>query len=191
MTDETRSELSALSLEYTDNESKQTALTIAGDAPPTPTDSTTSEGRAFSELVTRSSVGEIYDSAINHRTVDGATAEIQAHYGLDSNQVPLALMVRDWDEQLETRAVTPAPGQVAQNQASIIPWVFPDSAATFMGVSMPTVGVGEAVYPVLTKQLDVRTPGRERGRGRNYRFVQRERTQPVQNPSGIFLLARR
>ena len=158
MTDETRSELSTLSLEYTDNESKQTALTIAGDSPPTPTDSDTSEGRAFSELVTRASVGEIYDSAINHRVPDGATAEIQTHYGLDGNQVPLALMVRDWDEQLETRAVTPAPGQVAQNQASIIPWVFPDSAATFMGVSMPTVGVGEAVYPVLTKELDVRTP---------------------------------
>ena len=158
MNDETRSELSALSLEYTDNESKQTALTIAGDSPPTPTDTGTSEGRAFRELLTRSNVGEIYDSAINHRAVDGATAEIQTHYGLDGNQVPLALMVRDWDEQLETRAVTPAPGQVAQNQASIIPWVFPDSAATFMGVSMPTVGVGEAVYPVLTKELDVRTP---------------------------------
>ena len=158
MTDETRSELSALSLEYTDNESKQTALTIAGDSPPTPTDTGTSEGRAFRELLTRSNVGEIYDSAINHRAVDGATAEIQTHYGLESNQVPLALMVRSWDEDLETRAVTPAPGQVGQNQSSIIPYVFPDSAATFCGVSMPTVAVGEPVYPVLTKELDVRTP---------------------------------
>ena len=109
--------------------------------------------------MTRSNVGEIYDSAINNRVPDGATAEIQTHYGLESNQVPLALMVRSWeDSDLETRAVTPAPGQVGQNQASIIPWVFPDSAASYMGVNMPTVAVGEPVYPVLTKQLDVRTP---------------------------------
>ena len=32
------------------------------------------------------------------------------------------------------------------------------SAAAFLGVDMPSVGVGEAVYPVLTKDLDVRTP---------------------------------
>ena len=74
--------------------------------------------------------------------------------------MPLALLMRSWpdNDDLETRAVTPAPGQVDQNQAEILPYVFPQSAAAFLGVSMPTVGVGDAVYPVLTKELDVRTP---------------------------------
>ena len=62
------------------------------------------------------------------------------------------------NDDLETRAVTPAPGNVGQEQNSIVGYVFPQSAASFLGVDMPTVPVGEAVFPVLTKELDVRTP---------------------------------
>ena len=157
--DATRSEMATLSREYKDNESKQTAMKIAGDAPKTPTETRSGEGREFRELVTRANVGEIFDAAVNHNVVNGATGEVQQHYGLDGNQVPLALLVRSWPtDDLETRAVTPAPANVGQNQMSIIPWVFPMSAASFLGVDMPSVGVGEAVYPVLTKDLDVRTP---------------------------------
>ena len=87
---------------------------------------------------------------MEHRVTDGRTAELQQHYGLGWNQVPLTL--------LETRAVTPAPGQVAQNQSAIIPGVFPQSVAAFLGVDLPTVPVGEAVFPVLTKNAEVKTP---------------------------------
>ena len=61
-------------------------------------------------------------------------------------------------KELETRAVTPAPGEVDKNMGSILPYVFPMSAATFLDVAMPSVGVGEAIYPVLTSTLAVRTP---------------------------------
>ena len=76
--------------------------------------------------------------------------EIQQALGLKSNDIPLHL--------LETRAVTPGATNVGQNQAAIIPYVFPDSVAAFLGVDMPTVGVGEAVFPVLTSELSVGTP---------------------------------
>ena len=155
--DETRSELDTLKLEYTDNDSKQTALKIASDAPKTPVETTTGEGREFRALITGANVGEVFDAAINHATIDGATAELQAHYGLQPNQVPMALLIRSWDE-LEKRAVTPAPADVGTNQASILPWVFPDSAAVFLGINLPTVGVGEQVYPVLTSEITVGTP---------------------------------
>ena len=160
LSDEHRAEIDTLRKEYDINETQQRALKIAGDVPPTPTDSRTSEGRAFRELTTRANVGEIFDGILNHRALDGATAEIQQHYGIESNQVPLALLVRSWPdaEGLETRAVTPAPSNVGQNQQSIIPYVFPQSAASFLMVDMPTVGVGEAVYPVLTSALTVGTP---------------------------------
>ena len=160
LTDETRSELDALKLEYADNDSKRAALTIAGDAPRTPIETRSSEGREFRALVNRANVGEIFDAALSKRSVDGASAEIQKHYGLDQNQVPLALLVRSWpdSDELETRAVTPAPTNVGEVQQSIVPYVFPQGAGSFLGVDMPTVPVGEAVFPVLTSTLDVGTP---------------------------------
>ena len=160
LTDEVRAELDTLRKEYKDNESRQVALKIAGDAPRTPLETRTGEGRDFRELINRANVGEIFDASLNKRAVDGANAELQQHYGLDANQVPLALLVRHWPEGegLETRAVSPAPANVGQMQESIIPYVFPMSAATFLMVDMPSVGVGEAVYPVLTSELSVGTP---------------------------------
>ena len=160
LTDETRSELDKLKLEYSDTDSRRAALTIASDAPVTHIETRSSEGREFRALINKANVGAIFDAALQKRSVDGATKELQDHYGLDQNQVPLALLVRSWPDadKLETRAVTPAPGDVGQMQQSIVPWVFPVSAAVFMGVDMPTVGVGETVFPVLTKELDVRTP---------------------------------
>ena len=117
----------------------------------TPTaDAATRERR---ELVDRSDMGRIMGAVIEHRAIDGRENEMQTEFGLASNQVPLAMLGGE-----EHRAVTPAPGNVAQNQAPILPYVFPQSVAAFLGVSMPTVGVGEAVFPVLTKKLDVRTP---------------------------------
>ena len=160
LTDETRSELDKLKLEYTDNDSRRAALTIAGDAPKTHVETRSAEGREFRALVNRGNVGEIFDAALSKRSVDGASAELQKHYGLDQNQVPLALLVRAWPDadKLETRAVTPGATEVGQNQQSVIPYVFPDSTAVFLGVDMPTVGVGEAVFPVLTSELTVGTP---------------------------------
>ena len=158
--EETRSELEKLKLEYADNDSRRAALVISTDAPVTHIETRSSEGMEFRSLVNGSNVGEIFDAAMGKRNVDGQTAELQKHYGLEPNQVPLALLVKDWpdNDQLETRAVTPSPTNVGQDQQSIIPYVFPAAAASYLGVDMPTVGVGEAVFPVLTKELDVRTP---------------------------------
>ena len=103
-------------------------------------------------LVSRADLGGIFEAVIEHRATSGAEKELQDHFKLAGNQVPLALL-RD---EPETRAVTPAPADVGQNQQPIIPGVFPDSAASFMGVDMPTVGVGEAVYPVLSTNATVR-----------------------------------
>ena len=70
------------------------------------------------------------------------------------------MLVKNWpdNDELETQAVTPAPANVGATQQSIVPWVFPMSAATFLMVDMPMVGVGEAVFPVLTSELSVGTP---------------------------------
>ena len=51
--------------------------------------------------------------------------------------------------------MTPGAANVGQIEQPVIPYVFPMSAAAFLGVDMPTVGVGEVVYPVLTSTLSV------------------------------------
>ena len=160
LSDETRSELDKLKLEYADNDSKRAALVISEDAPVTHIETRSAEGREFRSLVNGANVGHIFDAALQKRSVDGATKELQDHYGLDQNQVPLALLVKSWpdNDELETRAVTPAPANVGQQQQSIVPYVFPQSVGVFLGVTMPTVGVGEQVYPVLTSTLSVKTP---------------------------------
>ena len=111
------------------------------------------EGREFRALIAGASVGEIFQAAAEHRATDGRTAELQAHVKLPANSIPLALL-----REPEARAVTPGRAEVGTNQQPIIPGVFPQSCAAFLGVDMPTVGVGEAVFPVLATNAVVGVP---------------------------------
>ena len=108
------------------------------------------EGRELRQLVDRASVGEIFDASLERRNIDGATRELQEHYHLSANQVPIDL--------LETRAITPAPADVGATQQAIVPYVFPSSVSAFLSIPQPRVGVGEAVFPVLTSTLAVGVP---------------------------------
>ena len=101
-------------------------------------------------LLDTANMGSIFEAAVEHRQTDGAERELQQHFGLAANQVPLAL--------LEQRAVTPAPSNVGTNQSEIIPAVFPQSAAAFLSIDIPAVAVGEIVYPVLSTSASVGTP---------------------------------
>ena len=112
------------------------------------------EGAELRALTARASIGSIFASVMEHRSTDGATAELQQHHRLAPNQIPLALV----REPVEERAVTPGPTNVGTNQAAVIGGVFPRAAATWLSVDMPTVGVGEAVFPVLTQNAVVGTP---------------------------------
>ena len=137
-----REELGKLTKRSQDLELEIRAATIA-DGPTKEIETRSDpESRELEGLISRSSVGEIFDAAISHGQTAGATRELQAHFGMNGNQVPIAM--------LETRAVTPAPADVGANQSPIIAAVFPQSAAAWCGVDQPSVGVGEAVYPVLT-----------------------------------------
>ena len=111
-------------------------------------------GRELRALVADASAGAIFSATLEHRATDGRTAELQQHFGLAPNQVPLAML----RAPVEARAVTPAPGDVGTNQSQIVPGVFPQSCAAFLGIDMPTVGVGEAVFPVLTQNAVVGVP---------------------------------
>ena len=91
-------------------------------------DAASTERRA---LVDDSDLGRMFTAVIEHRAIDGREGEMQAEFGLSSNQVPLAML------RTEHRAVTPAPGQVTQNEHEIAPYVFPQSVTAFMGIPCP------------------------------------------------------
>ena len=151
MSDEQRTELGTLTTRMQHLEVEARAAIVAEDEI-TVTHTTVADGadRELRSLIDRSNVGVIFEAALEHRSTDGPEAELQAHFKLAANAIPLTM--------LETRAVTPAPGQVAQNQSAIIPGVFPQSCAAFLSIDMPTVAVGDAVFPVLTTNADAGTP---------------------------------
>ena len=148
-TDETRSEIGTLTTEMKDLEVRSQALIAAGEQPELEPEGEQSDDQLLA-LAAQANVGEIFDAALERRSLSGATRELQEELNLEHNRVPLML--------LETRNVTPAPDSVGAGQSEIIPGVFPDSCASYLGVDMPTVPVGEAVFPVLTTNATAHVP---------------------------------
>ena len=153
ITDEQRAEIGTLRTEYTDVEVRVQAALVAGDEP-APTETAT-EARELRELVEGSSIGAIFSATIEHRSTSGREAELQTELGLAANQIPLALLRAP---ELRATGVTAAPANVAQNQSEIVPAVFPQSCAAFLGIESPVVSVGESVFPVLSTSADVNVP---------------------------------
>ena len=151
-TDEAKAEIDGLAIEYSSNEARVRAFMISGDEPVET--SITKEGKERAELYQKASVGDLVYNLVNGRSgvQGGAMGELQKEYGLADNEIHIRQLTP------ESYAVTPGATNVGQDQQPIVPYVFPQSCAAFLSVDMPTVGVGEAVFPVLTKKLDVRTP---------------------------------
>ena len=122
------------------------------------------EARELADLIERADIGGIFDGAITGRLPDGAEAELQQHFNLHGNQVPLALLQRGdvGDLELRTSGVTPAPasGSIGATQQPIIEYVFPQSASAFLRIPQPTVPVGEAVYTVVSTAATPGTPAK-------------------------------
>ena len=155
-------DLGKLTKEAQEVEGMVQAAIVAGEDTAETVTKETPEGRELRQLVDRSNMGEIFDAALERRGIDGATRELQEHYKLGPNQVPLDLL---GGGQVEERAVTPAPANVGQEQMAIVPYVFPTGATAFLGIPQPRVPVGESVYPVLTSKLDVGTPAEGASQG--------------------------
>ena len=160
-TDEIRQESDKLGTEYRDVETKyRAALVSEGDdahlAGSQFGAGGSSEDRAYRELVGRADVGVIFAAAVEKRATEGAESELQKHHKLNANQVPLDLLRGAAVE--EHRAVTAAPSDVGASQQPMIQPVFAMGDAAFLGVDMPTVPTGDAVFPVLTTRPAIRGP---------------------------------
>ena len=112
------------------------------------------EGAELRQLESKALVADIVAASYRGAQTEGATAELQQHLGLGHNEIPLRLL------RVEERAVTPAPSDVSLSQAPILLPPFATTRAAWMGVAMPTVGVGERSYPVMTSRPTVEAPAK-------------------------------
>ena len=154
-------DLTAITTELRNVESElQAAILSDGDQDALPVDA---EGHEFSTLETRANIGGIFEAAFKGSVTSGAEAELQEHLGLSPNSVPLALLRGSHEEiEVRTSGVTPAPatGAIGTRQMPIIPYVFPAAAASFLRIAQPSVGVGEAVYTIITTAATPGTPAK-------------------------------
>ena len=167
-TDEIRAESDRLTTEYRDTETKLRAAVIAeGDEAEQRAAghiAETAEDRERRELRGRARLHRYIGAVIEKRQLDGAEAEYSAAMGV-GGLVPLSLFggtaeerVAEWrarQQRSEHRAVTPGPAAADSqtNQAPVVPALFDRSVAPFLGIEMPTVGIGVASYPVLSTSL--------------------------------------
>ena len=117
------------------------------------------------KLLARSSVVPFILEATEQKLVDGAEREVRAAVlGDDAGALmPIDLLLSPGDLEvraapgggggLETRADTVTPVDAAAladgSQASILERIFTRSVASRLGVAMPSVPVGAAVYPIM------------------------------------------
>lgn len=149
VTEEISTERDGLLQELERSEPQLRAAIAAESADESARNADDGQGAELRSMLERGNVGKIVQAAVDRRAVSGVEAELQQHFGVAENAIPLAMM------QPEVRAVTPGPDNVAASQQETVPGVFPRSASAFLGVDMPMVGAGDSVFPVITTNASV------------------------------------
>ncbi len=115
------------------------------------------EGRELRSMLNEANVGRIFEAVVSHRNgMDGREDEIQKHFNLGANQVPLEML--RGPARKELRAVTTSPTDTGASQQEIILPVFAEGDAFWLNVAQPIVPVGAAVFPVLTSRPEASGP---------------------------------
>ena len=172
LTDETRAELDtiesgtpdlerqlrAATVAVDDEESEQRAAAKAGDKPEGDT-----EDRERAELRSKVKLGGYVAAVVENRSIDGAEAEFNAATGIGAHRFPLELLApperRAAPERAEDRAVTAVETQTIPR--TWLDRLFAETAAMRLGVSMESVPVGSASFPVTTAGASAAQRGKD------------------------------
>ena len=106
------------------------------------------EARERQALETRARMTRYLGAYAAGRAPEGAEAELQAAVNLGAESIPWSVLAPP-PPSPETRAVTPGPTNLP-GRSTFIERVFADGDALFLGVMMPTVPAGEAIYNLVT-----------------------------------------
>ena len=115
------------------------------------------EVRELRLLTDRANLGDAISATIEQRMTTGATAEIQAHYKLNSNQIPLEML--RVDREVEKRAAATVPASIGDaSQAEVITPIFATGDGAYLGIERPVVPVGDSSFPLLATLPTVAGP---------------------------------
>lgn len=156
LTDEERSEVTTLTTEIADVETRMAAAEIADQNDETRNEKP-EEGAdpdPLDELRASAHVGRFLVAAMRGRSVRGAERELLDELRMDDGQIPVTL----WDQPEtrasdEGRAVTGAPTTVGVNLDPLQPAVFAPSILPRLGVEMPRVGSGTYATGTITTSV--------------------------------------
>ena len=107
-----------------------------------------SEARELQLLTDKATVVEAIMATSEHRLTVGETAEIQQHYHLPSNSIPIEML--RVDRRVEQRAAATVPASIGDaSQGDVALPVFASGDGAFLQIERPVVDVGDATYPIL------------------------------------------
>lgn len=116
------------------------------------------EERERQRLIQRSSLGAFFKEALTGKEVSGAELEMRSAVlgdGAAQGKVPFAILDpgperRRVEDRADVVTSLDAADITTGSRASVLERIFTNSIAAGLGVSMPSVPVGEASYPVMT-----------------------------------------
>lgn len=107
------------------------------------------EAREAGSIADNLSLRNYLESVRTGRPLEGREAEYNQERALPSNTVPWQAIAPSIQHRADVVTGSPATGTTV-TQHSILDRVFAQSVAGFLGVAMPSVGIGEQAYPAIT-----------------------------------------
>ena len=159
LTPELRSERDTLDTKYAEGEVKFRASikALSEQEEGTTVDSEELELRQLTERACKGGLGAIAAGVLSGHACEGEARELQQAHHMKGNQVPMSLMRVPMVED-RTSGITPGPSNAGGDQRPIIPAVFPQSVAAFLGINGQSVGVGEAAFAVVSTSASPGAP---------------------------------
>ena len=161
LTDALRAERDTLDKQFAEGEVKFRASIKALQAEQEQTvtviDAEARELHLLTERANKGGLGAIAAGVLSNHACEGEARELQQHYHLKPNQVPLSLMRSPMVED-RTTGITPGPTDAGADQRPIISAIFPTSVAAFLGINGQSVGVGEQAFAVVSTSASPGAP---------------------------------
>ena len=162
LSDDVRAESDKLTEEYADVETRRRAALIAEDAERVETHATVhvdAETRERLRLRDRSTLGGFLQAAMAGRLPGGELAEYASACGVEPGQVPLDIFEADRPRVEEhADAVSPAPSTgTGSTLHPVQPYVFAESIAGQLGITMPRVDSGSHSWARVSTALTANT----------------------------------
>ena len=137
LTEKISAESETLQTEYKELETRNRAAIIAEQDETEIVKTEDAEIRELKQLTEKSNIGDIFSAAVEHRNTAGETAELQQHYGINANQIPIEML--RIDRGVEERAAATVPAKIGDaSQAQVVTPVFASVDGAFLSIERPT-----------------------------------------------------